>query len=105
MPCCTLTAFLLSQLGIAAGAVKVRFFGGANFGMWIPEFARLVFARWRWSGIIAALSAELLLAGAAAPYVVTHAGRTEAAHSFVSAWHICTMGASYAQNAFQRASR
>lgn len=105
MPCCTLIAFLLSQLGLAAGAVKVRLFGGAGFGALVPDFAHAFFARWRWSGVVAALSLELVLVGAAAPYVLTHAGRVEAAQSFTGAWHICSLGASLATHALHIASR
>lgn len=105
MPCCTLTAFLLSQLGMAAGAVKVRFFGGADFGRLVPAMLQVWFARWRWAGLATVLGVELLLAGAAAPYIVTQSGRVEAADSFASAWHICTMGATLAAGALQRASR
>lgn len=105
MPCCTLTAFLLSQLGIAAGAVKVRLFGGANFGALAPGFLRELLGRWRWSGIAAALCIELVLGGAAAPYIFTQQGRTDAARSFVGAWHICSIGAGIAARAVHLASR
>ena len=105
MPCCTLTVFLLSQLGLAAGAVKARFFGGTNFAPWLPEYFRYLVGRWRWASVVACLSAELILVGAAAPYVVTRTGRTEAARSFAGAWHICSVGVAFAENGIQRPIR
>jgi len=92
MPCCTLIAFILSQLGIAGGAVKVRTSGGAGLLRFVPASVQSVYARWRWAGLATALTVELLLAGAAAPYVLTHDGRADAAHSFRAAWHFCSIG-------------
>jgi len=90
MPCCTLIAFILSQLGIAGGAIKVRTTGAVGLARFVPLSIRGVYARVRWAGLATALTVELLLAGAAAPYVLTHNGRAEAANSFRTAWHLCT---------------
>ncbi|HTW35408.1 MAG TPA: hypothetical protein VMD53_12390 [Rhizomicrobium sp.] len=92
MPCCTLIAFLLSQLGIAGGAVKVRMSGTSGLMRFVPLSVQTLCERWRWAGLVTALTVELLLAGAAAPYVFTQDGRADAASSFRSAWHLCTMG-------------
>lgn len=96
MPCCTLTAFLLSQLGLAGGAVKARFFGGWDPSRMVPQGLLAMVRRWRWAGFAAALGIEVLLAGAAAPYIVTEHGRAQAASSFSSAWHICSVVVSHA---------
>ena len=91
MPCCTLIAFLLSQIGVAAGAIKVRFFGGSGAAGIVPAAMRAACARWRWAGMAAAITTELLLASAAAPYLFTYSGRAH--ESFAGAWHICSVGA------------
>ncbi|MGB8366376.1 MAG: hypothetical protein ACLQUZ_01655 [Rhizomicrobium sp.] len=105
MPCCTLTAFLLSQLGIAVGAIKVRLFGGSDFSSVMPASVCTVFARWRWAGMAIAFGVELSLVGAVAPYIFTRPGHVEGANFFASAWHICSMGASLAGDVAHQASR
>ena len=105
MPCCTLTAFLLSQLGIAAGAIKVRLFGGSDFSSLMPASVCAVFTRWRWASMAIAFGIELSLVGAVAPYIFTRPGHVEAANSFASAWHICSVGASLAGDVVLQASR
>ncbi len=81
MPCCTLLAFLLSQCGMAAGAVRTRLFGWAA-----PSIG---LARFRWPVLAVALMFEMAIGAAAAPYVLTGSGRAEAARSIGATWHIC----------------
>ena len=95
MPCCTLIAFLLSQLGIAGGAIKVRLSGAASLVRFVPLSVRNFYGRWRWAGLATALTVELLLAGAAAPYALTQQGRADTASSFSAAWHFCTVGTAH----------
>ena len=91
MPCCTLTAFLLSQLGLAGGALKVRLSGAAGLLRLVPAPVRDLCLQWRWTGVATLLVAELLLAGAVAPYVVTEQGRADAAHGFAAAARLCAI--------------
>jgi hypothetical protein len=91
MPCCTLIAFLLSQLGLAGGALKVRLTGMAGFVGLVPMPVRNIGLRWRWAGMATLLTVELLLAGAVAPYVVTQQGRADAAHTFAAVAHLCAI--------------
>jgi hypothetical protein len=91
MPCCTLIAFLLSQLGLAGGALKVRLSGVAGFVRLFPAPVRDLCLHWRWAGMATLLSVELLLAGAVAPYVVTQQGRAAAIQSFAAAARLCAI--------------
>ena len=94
MPCCTLIAFVLSQFGLAAGAVKMRFFGIASVAS-LPQVSLAhLLQGWRAAGLAGALVFELAIGFLAAPYVFTDSGRIEAANSFATAWHICQFGAS-----------
>ncbi len=81
MPCCTLIAFLLSQCGMAAGAVRTRLFG------WTAPSAGL--SRFRWPVLAVALVFEMTIGAAAAPYIFTGSGRAEAVRSIGATWHIC----------------
>jgi hypothetical protein len=74
-------ALLLSQCGIAAGAVKTKLFGWAAPALSIPAL--------RWAMLGAALLFEMGIGAAAAPYVFTHDGRAQAAQSFRATWHVC----------------
>jgi hypothetical protein len=91
MPCCTLIAFLLSQLGLAGGALKVRLSGMASFVRFVPAPARDLCLQWRWAGLATLLTVELLMAGAVAPYVVTQQGRADAVRSFTAAARLCAI--------------
>jgi hypothetical protein len=104
MPCCTLTAFLLSQLALAASAVRARLFGRNDVTPFLPVDFRGLFQRRRGVSLAVALVLEAALAGAAAPYVVTQSGRAAASGSFASAWHLCTVGARIAQGVFHSAN-
>lgn len=86
MPCCTLLAFFLSQLGIATGAARLHLLSGGA-----ARFAQMGSAYWRKVGLLGMVALEIMLAGAAAPYLITSAGRAEAAQSFAGAWHLCHM--------------
>ncbi|MEI9994272.1 MAG: hypothetical protein WDM91_06745 [Rhizomicrobium sp.] len=88
MPCCTLIAFLLSQCGIAAGAVKTRLFGPGDPAVPASSFTGL---RARWLALAAMLVLEGGLGAAAAPYVATGQGRAQAAASFTATWHVCSV--------------
>src|SRR5271166_3138621 len=105
MVCCTLIAFLFGQLGVVAGAVKVRFFDGGNFATRPSGIVHTLTGRWLWVGLAAGLSFELLLPGAAAPYIMANLDRVEAVQSLAGAWHLCSFGASIAANVFQRPTR
>ncbi|MEJ0026610.1 MAG: hypothetical protein WDN01_11335 [Rhizomicrobium sp.] len=83
MPCCTLIAFVLSQCGMAAGAVRTRLFG------WTAPMASAGLARFRWPILAVALVFEMTIGAAAAPYIFTGSGRAEAARSIGATWHIC----------------
>ncbi len=93
LPCCTLIAFLLSQIGIAVGAIKVRLSGVASIGRFVPAPISRFFSRRRWAGLAGAFAFEVFVAAAVAPYLFTHTGQLQAADSFAAAWHICSMGA------------
>ncbi|HEY0106898.1 MAG TPA: hypothetical protein VGB91_12500 [Rhizomicrobium sp.] len=81
MPCCTLIAFVLSQCGIAAGAVRTMLFGRT-----VPAAGA---ADLRWPILALALFFELGIGAASASYILTAPGRTQAAQSFGAAWHVC----------------
>ena len=91
MPCCTLLAILLSQPALFYSAVKTRLFGRGTSGRvaLIEADAR---QGWRQVGIAGAIALELVLACAAAPYILTGAGRTATAESATALWHICSLG-------------
>jgi len=91
MPCCTLIAFLLGQLGLAGGALKVRLSGVAGLLRLVPAPVRDLVLHWRWAGMATLLTVELLMAGAVAPYVVTQQGRADAVQSFAAATRFCTI--------------
>lgn len=83
MPCCTLIAFVLSQLGL--GAARVRLLGRFPF---LP--AGLV-GSWKAVAVAVIASLEIVLASAAMPLILTERGRSDAANSFQRAWHICSV--------------
>jgi len=87
MPCCTLIALLLSQLGIAGGSISMRLSEGGGAGRLVPVRSLL---RWRWAGLAITLAVELMLEVAAAPLIIRYNGRDDAAASFRSAWRLCT---------------
>jgi len=91
MPCCTLIAFLLSQLGLAGGALKVRLSGAMGLLRLVPAPVRDLCLHWRWAGMATLLTVELLLAGVVAPYVVTRQGRADAVQSFAAAARLCAI--------------
>lgn len=100
MPCCTLAAFLLCQLGVAGSALKVRLLGAGTTFQIMPTWFKALLARWRWAGMAGALALELVLVGAAAPYVVTASGRKATSNSFASVVHFCSLSARLTQSAF-----
>lgn len=100
MPCCTLIAVLLSQIGMAVGTIKVRLSGAASIGSLVPQPIFRNLARRPAVTLAGAFAFEILMGAAAAPYVFTHSGRTAAAASFATAWHICSVGALFAGRVF-----
>lgn len=93
MPCCTLIAVLLSQVGMAVGAIKVRLSGAASIGGLVPRSISRKLLKRPSMALTGAFAFEILMGAAAAPYLFTHSGRTAAAASFTTAWHICSVGA------------
>ena len=83
MPCCTLMAFVLSQCGMAAGAVRTKLFG------WAAPVGGAKLASLRWPILGLALLFEVGIGAASAPYIFTQSGRETAAQSFGATWHIC----------------
>ncbi len=83
MPCCTLIVFVLSQCGMAAGAVRTKLFG------WSAPLASAGLSRLRWPVLAIALIFEMAIGASAAPYVFTGSGRAEAVRSIGVTWHIC----------------
>lgn len=71
MPCCTLLAFVLGQIGLGAGAMKTRFAGKVPFAL----------GGWKALGLAAIAGAEIVLASAALPLIFTAHGRADAAQS------------------------
>ena len=90
MPCCTLIAVLLSQFGIAGGAIRMRLSGAASLARYIPAPALSILLRWRWAVLAGIVGFEVLIGAAAAPYLLTPSGRVAAADSFATAWRICS---------------
>lgn len=81
MPCCTLLAFVLGQIGLGAGAMKTRFAGKVPFAL----------GGWKALGLAAIAGAEIVLASAALPLIFTAHGRNDAAQSLHHAWRICSV--------------
>lgn len=81
MPCCTLLAFVLSQIGLGAGAMKTRFAGKVPFAL----------GGWKALGLAAIAGAEIVLASAALPLIFTAHDRADAAQSLHHAWRICSV--------------
>ena len=91
MPCCTLIAFLLSQLGIAGSAIKVRMSGAAGLVRFVPSSIQALYMRWRWAGLATALTSNFSWQ---APPPLTSSRMTDAPTppaSFRSAWHLCLL--------------
>jgi hypothetical protein len=84
VPCCTLIAFVLSQLGLGAGAARMRFTG-------IPFIHADWFGGWKAVALAAIAGFEIVLASAVLPLVFAAHGRSNAADSFQHAWHICSV--------------
>ena len=85
MPCCTLIAFVLSQLGLGAGAARVRFLGR------IPFLQAGLIGGWKAVALAAVAGIEIMLASAALPLIFTEQGRGAAANSFQQAWRVCSI--------------
>jgi hypothetical protein len=85
MPCCTLIAFVLSQLGLGTGALRVGFLKR------IPVILGGELVGWKALGFAAVAAFEIVLASAALPLVVTQHGRSKANNSIHQVWHICSV--------------
>lgn len=85
MPCCTLIAFLLSQLGLGTGAMRVGVLKR------VPTILGGGLGGWKALGFAAVAAFEIVLASAALPLVFTQHGRSEANASFHQVWHICSV--------------
>lgn len=83
MPCCTLIAFLLSQIGL--GAARARGHGRLSF---LPAG---LMGGWKAVVLAAIAGFEIVVASAAMPLIFTGRGRGDAASSFQQAWHICSV--------------
>jgi len=87
VPCCTLVAFVLSQLGLGAVAARVRVLGRR-----IPLAWGGSRGGWKALGFAVIAAFEILLASAALPLIATERGRAEAAQSFRDVKRICSVG-------------
>jgi len=85
MPCCTLIAFVLSQLGLGAGAARVRYLGRLSF----LHPGQL--DGWKAVALAGILGLEIVLTSAAFSLVFTAHGRSDASNSFEHAWQICSV--------------
>lgn len=101
MPCCALIALLLSQVGMAAGVIKVRLSGLAGISRLMPLFVLRIFTQRPVAALTGAFVFEGLAGATIAFYLFTQSGRAETAASFENAWRICAMGAHAAGRAFQ----
>jgi len=66
MPCCILIA-LFSQPLVLLGGIKARLFSKPGFASSVPIRNA---SEWRWLGLTGIFAVELVLASAAAPYVM-----------------------------------
>jgi hypothetical protein len=94
-----LIALFVSQLGIAAGALRVRLFGAAGLSHLLPPGVFHIASRWPAVVLAATIIFEIALVAWAGPYIVSSAGRAQAAESFSSAWHICSVASAMAGQA------